>query len=50
MNPENRSLLKVSIQDAVTADDIFSVLMGDDVEQRKKFIEDNALMAQNLDI
>ncbi len=50
MNPENRSLLKVSIQDAVTADDIFSVLMGDEVEQRKKFIEDNALMAQNLDI
>jgi DNA gyrase subunit B len=50
MNPENRSLLKVSIQDAVTADNIFSVLMGDEVEQRKKFIEDNALMAQNLDI
>jgi DNA gyrase subunit B len=50
MNPENRSLLKVSIHDAVTADDIFSVLMGDEVEQRKKFIEDNALMAQNLDI
>ena len=50
MNPENRSLLKVSIQDAVTADGIFSVLMGDEVEQRKKFIEDNALMVQNLDI
>ncbi len=50
MNPEFRSLLKVSIQDAVTADEVFSVLMGDDVEQRRKFIEENALMVQNLDI
>jgi DNA gyrase subunit B len=50
MNPEFRSLLKVSIQDAVTSDEVFSVLMGDDVEQRRKFIEDNALMVQNLDI
>jgi DNA gyrase subunit B len=50
MNPEIRSLLKVSIQDAVTADEVFSILMGDEVDQRKKFIEDNALMAQNLDI
>ncbi len=50
MNPENRSLLKVSIQDAVTADEVFSILMGDEVERRRKFIEDNALMAQNLDI
>ncbi len=50
MNPEFRSLLKISIQDAVTADEVFSTLMGDEVDQRKKFIEDNALMAQNLDI
>jgi len=50
MNPEFRSLLKVSIQDAVTSDEVFSILMGDDVEQRRKFIEDNALMVQNLDI
>jgi len=50
MNPENRSLLKVSIQDAVEADGVFSTLMGDEVERRKTFIEDNALMAQNLDI
>jgi DNA gyrase subunit B len=50
MNPEFRSLLKVSIQDAVTADEVFSILMGDEVDRRRKFIEDNALMAQNLDI
>jgi len=50
MNPENRALLKVSIQDAVEADDVFSTLMGDEVERRKNFIENNALMAQNLDV
>ncbi len=50
MNPENRSLLKVSIQDAVEADDVFSILMGDEVERRRDFIESNALMASNLDI
>jgi DNA gyrase subunit B len=50
MNPLNRALLKVSIQDAVEADKVFNILMGDEVESRKKFIEDNALMAQNLDI
>jgi DNA gyrase subunit B len=50
MNPEKRSLLKVSIQDAVEADKVFSILMGEEVERRKEFIEENALLAQNLDI
>ncbi|MEW5901246.1 MAG: DNA topoisomerase (ATP-hydrolyzing) subunit B [Acidobacteriota bacterium] len=50
MNPENRALLKVSIQDAVQADETFNTLMGDEVERRKSFIESNALLATNLDI
>jgi DNA gyrase subunit B len=50
MNPENRSLLRVAITDAVTADSVFDVLMGDEVESRKKFIEANAHLVQNLDI
>ncbi len=50
MNPEARTLLQVRIEDAVEADEIFSVLMGDQVEERRRFIQDNALMARNLDI
>jgi DNA gyrase subunit B len=50
MNPEARYLLQVSIQDAVEADKIFTILMGGEVESRRNFIEDNALEAQNLDI
>jgi DNA gyrase subunit B len=50
MNPENRTLLKVSIQDAFEADEVFSILMGDEVERRRNFIESNALLASNLDI
>ena len=50
MNPEKRTLLQVRVDDAVETDDIFSVLMGEAVEPRRKFIEDNALDVRNLDI
>jgi DNA gyrase subunit B len=50
MNPETRTFLQVKIEDAVEADAIFTILMGDQVEPRRDFIYNNALHVQNLDI
>ena len=50
MNPDARTLLQVRVDDAVNADDIFNVLMGEQVEPRRRFIEENALNVRNLDI
>ena len=50
MNPEKRTLLQVKVEDVVIADDVFTTLMGDQVEPRKDFIYKNALYAQNLDV
>ncbi len=50
MNPDNRRLLQVTIDDAVEADAVMSMLMGDDVPPRREFIEKNALYVENLDV
>jgi DNA gyrase subunit B len=50
MDPEHRTLLQVKLEDYFVTDDIFTTLMGEDVEKRRKFIEDNALDVKNLDV
>lgn len=50
MSPKNRTLLQVTLEDAIEADAVFSMLMGDDVAPRREFIEENAVYVENLDI
>ena len=50
MNPEKRTMLQVNVEDAVEADEIFTQLMGEEVEPRKRFIQAHASQVRNLDV
>jgi DNA gyrase subunit B len=50
MNPVHRKLLRIDLTDAIEAEEMFTKLMGDEVEPRRQFIEDNALNVRNLDV
>ena len=49
MNPETRTIVRIELEDAIKADEIFTILMGDKVAPRREFIEKNAKYVQNLD-